>query len=1799
MQTKGAIGNLINRYRAVLKKCNLLNTFGTLAIASALAMGGVSLAKAADVQKGDVTLSGSNSWEVTLPGNYDYTVSGTTTGNISFAASGEINANINGKTQDVVESAAIAVDATNGNAVINLTDGNFKAGSITLTGKDESKTATLNIQNGVKVNLDGAAANNIDGGTSDAAKWQVVNVDGTLLSTNGGNAAGLTLGSSKGITMNVGTAGKVAAVSLTVDNGSSLDVSSGNIYLDGTGAKEAGKYNVHAKDLKVDNGSAVVAKDLTIADKTNSALILTNGSVKVTDTLRTEGTNSTITFTANSELTANTLDLGKALTVDNGTLSFGSFATGSNGVTINGGIVDFTGETLTLAASAGNGKINIDSNGGTLKAKTIDVTGDLGNKIAIEANTFHAKGANDTVALAGDNSSQVTIKTQEGGNAEFLTGTLGLGKNGSLVLGTDLKDDKNQVISLPDTRYDQTYTAGNATVNLTDATAKITAEKGGDWTIGTVSATDKEVTDAIKVGAHTSLTIEKLNVTGNTAAASVKAAGDGSLTLGKVEVKSADNSNTGTLTIATKGTNIIEELDIKSANAAVALNENATINKFTSNAGSDFIGADSKISVADGKTLTYGGDDTLTLGAAQISAANGIVLGSGSTFDVDSLKLTGSALTVGNADAVLKVRDLQLDKGVGSVKNLTLKTGTVTMASGEEDASIAGDQMTVSDNGTLLLTGKGNAQLALVLNGTSAKMNVADSGNEVDWTINKLDVQNGAATVGSGQAVASLNVTDEFKTAAANSSVTVKNLSTLTSDKDAMGIKLATGTATSDNIKSQITVEAGAKLRVDGLGTLSKDQATALKALVISGQGLLDLGAATVDGVVNSDGTVAYKDVAGLTSDDLKKAQAIVENNEAGSLSGGFASIKLNSDYKDTTVNGTLELTGVNGVLGVNKKDEVLNMDISGSVLTLGNTAGGNGSGELGKITGAGTLNAVNGKYTVASIGDETTKLAAVNADAAELTSKGDVFADNVSVNDGSLAANGKIDADTITLGGETAKVNAGGDIKVATLLGGTGSVTAKGDVTFADGASIGTDDNIAENITVEGKNINLGNMSQVGIVADDDSSADKVNLKAAEKLISTADITFNGADVTAGAFDASGNTSVLDGTYTALGYKGADGKAVANNFTGTFTADNAKVNLANDSTFIGAFTAQNGAEVVLGGKTKFDATPVNALNNPATADDLNGVTKVVINQIDDNTADGTVFTAQGQFADENGRPDASAFMQVKSFSKDQANNYEFAADENGFLSLGAMNYDEMMNHYNKFVDSKFGMHSAVAVGTPVDLTKNTVKAGKLDNYAAENFFVGEGGLFIADVSALDGALLQGKDGSQNVVIKDGAAVHLAGAKAGKEYLIADKVANNPDNIGSDFAKSTDNRLVIFDSLQYGKDKQSDQIIASTSLADLSKVFPLMDPSLQALLGTYASTDAYNSFLDKALYINNGMSDAQIANAIESAAKAPMVIGAVQTALGISTMGADFAAARTSFMTRVAGASVGEDGVLSNAAAGDQLINGTNLWIMPMYQNTSASGFQSGSYEVEYDSDFTGVAVGADYTWANSFRLGATINMGTGSAESKGSLAYTENDYDSVGFGVYAGYMLGNVALSADLGYTKIDNEITQKNPVQYLSADGDTEVWTLGLRAERKFLAGGMEIIPHAGLRYSNVKMDEMNFSNVLSAEPGKANIVQIPLGVTLAKEIATESGWSITPSLDLSVIPALGDTDLDQDVHFTGLGAVATMETEILDEFSGRAQLGVEATKGNFYMGLDYSYQGSSNMDVHGVQANIGFKF
>ena len=63
MLTKGAIGNLVNRYRAVLKKCNLINAFGSLAVASMLVLGGSGVAEAVIT----FTPTGGSATELNIP----------------------------------------------------------------------------------------------------------------------------------------------------------------------------------------------------------------------------------------------------------------------------------------------------------------------------------------------------------------------------------------------------------------------------------------------------------------------------------------------------------------------------------------------------------------------------------------------------------------------------------------------------------------------------------------------------------------------------------------------------------------------------------------------------------------------------------------------------------------------------------------------------------------------------------------------------------------------------------------------------------------------------------------------------------------------------------------------------------------------------------------------------------------------------------------------------------------------------------------------------------------------------------------------------------------------------------------------------------------------------------------------------------------------------------------------------------------------------------------------------------------------------------------------------------------------------------------------------------------------------------------------------------------------------------------------------------------------------------------------------------------------------------------------------
>ena len=117
--TQGAISNLINRYRAVLKKCHLLNTFGSLAVASMLVMGGAGGASATVINE-------------TTSGVHDYSGE-----NLSYSSSRGDAITANGGDDRTQPQINIGNENTK-NIVVDAVGGIFsmKSGNITLTSEN-------------------------------------------------------------------------------------------------------------------------------------------------------------------------------------------------------------------------------------------------------------------------------------------------------------------------------------------------------------------------------------------------------------------------------------------------------------------------------------------------------------------------------------------------------------------------------------------------------------------------------------------------------------------------------------------------------------------------------------------------------------------------------------------------------------------------------------------------------------------------------------------------------------------------------------------------------------------------------------------------------------------------------------------------------------------------------------------------------------------------------------------------------------------------------------------------------------------------------------------------------------------------------------------------------------------------------------------------------------------------------------------------------------------------------------------------------------------------------------------------------------------------------------------------------------------------------------------------------------------------------------------------------------------------------------------------------------------------------
>ena len=279
--------------------------------------------------------------------------------------------------------------------------------------------------------------------------------------------------------------------------------------------------------------------------------------------------------------------------------------------------------------------------------------------------------------------------------------------------------------------------------------------------------------------------------------------------------------------------------------------------------------------------------------------------------------------------------------------------------------------------------------------------------------------------------------------------------------------------------------------------------------------------------------------------------------------------------------------------------------------------------------------------------------------------------------------------------------------------------------------------------------------------------------------------------------------------------------------------------------------------------------------------------------------------------------------------------------------------------------------------------------------------------------------------------------------------------------------------------------------------------------------------------------------------------------------------------------------------------------NGAVLWLNPLYRSSSSDDFANEGQGYGVDVDLYGVALGADVALNQSWRIGALFNVGSGSVDGSGAGAAVDNDFDYYSLGAYTAFTSGPLTLVGDVSYTAVSNDVsatTQASSIGKVGADIDSSSFSLGLTSKFDWDLGRITLSPHVGMRYTHLAVDDYDVTGhetYASFAAQSMDVFSVPVGVMLATDIAA-GDWQVQPALDLTITPHLGDNELKGDVIWAGISNhVYPTVTEVLDDVTYGATLGIAASNGALSFGLSLNYTGSSNTDELGLQAHARLAF
>ncbi|MBQ9105520.1 MAG: autotransporter domain-containing protein, partial [Mailhella sp.] len=519
-------------------------------------------------------------------------------------------------------------------------------------------------------------------------------------------------------------------------------------------------------------------------------------------------------------------------------------------------------------------------------------------------------------------------------------------------------------------------------------------------------------------------------------------------------------------------------------------------------------------------------------------------------------------------------------------------------------------------------------------------------------------------------------------------------------------------------------------------------------------------------------------------------------------------------------------------------------------------------------------------------------------------------------------------------------------------------------------------------------------------------------------------------------------------------------------------------------------------------------------------------------------------------------------------------------------------------------VDTSEASGTTVAIGAPVTLgasTELTVTGGGASaTGTGSKVEFGEGSMLIVDAEKLGGeAAFTGTGttnstaGGQEFHAAADSKLHILNAKAGQDIVIADNFASDKEEYSASnvtFANPLIDASQITVADKDDADRQGNGKVVLTGLdvKDPTEVYGDVDASNALVEVTQQGGDGIGGDMLKG-FLESGSRDASALNEVASAA---VTAGVQNTALRLAD------AASNTVLDHMSLAQ--HDGTHAIHSGG------VDFWATPMYGNLYTSGMAAPGASVR--GQFGGLALGADleagHFLGGQFRLGAAIHGGGGQSEAKGTACSVQNDYDFGGVNLYAGWNSGAFNLIGSVGYAFGNHEVEMGLPFAGFGtakADVDSTAFTADLRAEYQLKTDWVDVLPHVGVRYTALRTDsyDLKAGGVLnSVDRVTQNIVQFPIGVTLSKDFAF-ADWNVKPMVDVSFIPAVGDKDVETKVRFSGVNAVDSFDSRVMDSSSWAATMGVQAEKGDFTLGLNYGVQTSSHETDQNIQLKLGWKF